>query len=93
MIERSKEWWMSKAAAEEGGEAVVSAGAMPDPIAEERGRLMRQIADKIEELEAALREIAQQKLINEMSVNHVVNADFEGAYDMMINRARSALKL
>jgi hypothetical protein len=47
IIVRSEEWWRCKAEAEEG---VVGAGAMPDSITEDRTKLIRQLADEIEQL-------------------------------------------
>jgi hypothetical protein len=51
---------------------------------------LAEAADRIEQLEAALREIADQDLEGEM--DDYDNADFEGAYDCIVRRARAALE-
>ena len=43
------------------------------------------------ELVEALRDIARQKLTDEMTAPEYVNADLDGGYDGCINRARAAL--
>jgi hypothetical protein len=52
---------------------------------------MLKCADEIERLREALREIAAQKLRWEMDADHLELADFEGAYDAMIDRAREVV--
>ena len=52
---------------------------------------IKQAADRIEALEAALREIAGQKQTNELDEHEIDCADFENAYDILISRARVAL--
>lgn len=46
---------------------------------------------RIAALEAALKEIAQQKTTDEMDPLDVRFGDYEGAYDTMIETARAAL--
>jgi hypothetical protein len=53
---------------------------------------LREQRDEIERLRAALGEIAQQRLTDEMPEDESADAPFDEAYDMMINRARKALK-
>lgn len=48
-------------------------------------------AKEMEEMREALREIASQKLRWEMDADHLELADFEGAYDAMIDRAREVV--
>jgi single-stranded DNA-specific DHH superfamily exonuclease len=48
-------------------------------------------ADRIEQLEAALREIASQNLTEDISQDDLDGTDFEGAYDHLIRIARAAL--
>jgi hypothetical protein len=83
MIERSKEWWMRKAA-EEG---VVGAGALPNPIAEERGKLMRQMADKNAMLRAALLQMVEEKC-DYMRINNLGDPETQHT----VKAARAALE-
>lgn len=56
------------------------------------GDVTLRLAKRIEQLEAALREIAKQKKTNELVTEYDVEmADFEDGYDMCIDRARAAL--
>lgn len=59
---------------------------------------MTRAADRIEalvarvaELEEALSQLAEQRKSSELKDFDMENADFEGAYDIMINCARAAL--
>ncbi|RWE37449.1 hypothetical protein [Mesorhizobium sp.] len=47
-------------------------------------------ADVIEKLQTALRTLADQKLSSEMDGHEYINADFEGAYNSLIELARAA---
>jgi hypothetical protein len=50
------------------------------------------LAARVERLEGALREIARQKKTDELDTEYDVEvADFEGGYDMCVDRARAAL--
>jgi hypothetical protein len=49
-------------------------------------------ADRIEQLEAALREIARQHTLEEMAPEDYCDGDFEGAYDHMVKIARAVLE-
>lgn len=48
-------------------------------------------ANVIEKLQTALRTIADQKLSSEMDGHEYINADFDGAYNSLIELARAAL--
>lgn len=54
--------------------------------------IARAPADRIAELEAALRQIAEQKLTAEMTNGEACDAEFEEGYNAIVEVARAALK-
>ena len=49
------------------------------------------LRERVRVLEGALRELSTQRMTNEMDEEDKEGADFEGAYDIIIGRARAAL--